>query len=197
MRIGALLLVSCFLLVGCGSEPLRSWPEIRGRVLDAETEEPIEGVIVNMYTYGNLWAVVDSQSVCYRVETATTDKRGRFVIPSWSEGLKFSAARLKHRSERVFKAGYVESKKTYKMQSYRSGVWYQEKFRGTQREWFEYLKQSAMSTICSGASTTLQETLPMLNAILREVERLQDSPEKENLAEWLKYDIGDRRERVK
>lgn len=65
---------------------LYSKPEFRGRVIDAETKQPIEGaVVVVLYYKMHLIGAPGGPSV--RVMTAKetlTDKRGEFFLPSYS-----------------------------------------------------------------------------------------------------------------
>ena len=73
-----------FLLVGlitslasCSIGTPRHWSEQTGTVLEEGTDTTIEGAIVIARREGWISQLVDSQSVCYHVETANTDKSGR------------------------------------------------------------------------------------------------------------------------
>ena len=177
MRPGFLALVLCMLLSACGSEPLRSWPEIRGRVLDAETEEPIGGAHVIVYAQGDISVFVDTQRVCYHIDAAVTDSDGRFEIPTWNEGFSYSSASGKHQDVSVFKAGYSEAMRTYRERSYRKNIWYQQKFHGTRAEWLERLKAALSSTACGSAGKMEARVLPMLAAVLSAAQRLGEGEE--------------------
>lgn len=77
------LILTLAVLSGCGMAGL----PFTGQVTDAETGEPIEGAIVVAKWTGNT-GVVGSRSVCYHVETAISNKEGKFRIPGWFGGGK-------------------------------------------------------------------------------------------------------------
>ena len=78
------LIVSLITLTACVSAG-KVWPEQIGIVLDAESREPIEGAIVVVRWIGTISALVDSQTTCYHVESATTDAQGRYRVPAWTK----------------------------------------------------------------------------------------------------------------
>lgn len=59
-------------------------PAFKGKVIDAETKEPIEGaVVVAVYTKTSM-GIAESYSVTINVREALTDKNGEFYIPSYA-----------------------------------------------------------------------------------------------------------------
>lgn len=59
-------------------------PAFKGKVIDAETKEPIEGVVVvAVYTKTSM-GIAESYSVTINVREALTDKNGEFYIPSYT-----------------------------------------------------------------------------------------------------------------
>ena len=81
-------------------------PEFKGKVIDAETKEPIDGAVV-VVTYSNhiFRFMPESGSFIFDVREALTDKEGDFYIPSyttvidplaWEEWARFI----------IFKPGY-------------------------------------------------------------------------------------------
>ena len=54
----------------------------KGRVIDDQTKEPIEGVVVVARYQTNMWAIVESHTRLTDVQEALTDKRGEFTLPS-------------------------------------------------------------------------------------------------------------------
>lgn len=190
MRTILILTVCALCIAGCASEMVRSWPEINGRVLDAENEAPIEGAIVNVYTHGIESMVIDSQSVCYHIDATVTDIDGMFKFPAWNEGLVFSSVGSKHWTVRVFKPGYIESIRTNREQSQKEYVWYQRKFQGTREEWFSYLRRMYMSTSCGNAGQAKIDVLPVLEAVLRDAEQLASTGEEVKFVRWLQHHLG-------
>jgi hypothetical protein len=79
----ALLLISYSRPAECG----KGWliyheSAFKGRVIDAETKEPIEGAVVVAKYKKNVYAFVESQSWMFDVREALTDGNGEFSIPS-------------------------------------------------------------------------------------------------------------------
>lgn len=59
-------------------------PEFKGKVIDAETKEPIEGaVVVAVYEKKSI-GIAESYSVVINVKEVLTDKNGEFNIPSYT-----------------------------------------------------------------------------------------------------------------
>jgi hypothetical protein len=54
----------------------------KGRVIDAETKEPIEGAVIVAQYYIRVLVPTGSHSVLTDVQEALTDKEGKFSIPS-------------------------------------------------------------------------------------------------------------------
>ena len=95
-------------LSACSGIPKRNWPAQEGRVLDQETELPIEGALVVA-----LWKGVGgySHTMCFHVEITETDENGIYLIPSWRN----ESASVSTNNQRVefvvYKEGYQEAQK--------------------------------------------------------------------------------------
>lgn len=93
-------------LPACAKDLLLSSPAIEGKVTEVGSRNPIPGAIVAGFWQGH---VGYSGTVCYHVETATTDTAGRFVLPGWEKSSPYGDA---PRSETrrmlisVYKPGY-------------------------------------------------------------------------------------------
>ncbi len=60
-------------------------PAFKGKVIDAETKEPIEGaVVVVAYYKTSYMGIVESHSVVINARETLTDKNGEFYIPSYT-----------------------------------------------------------------------------------------------------------------
>jgi len=82
----------------------------KGIVVD-EAGKPIKGAVILAYWTGDTGWVVQPHSMCYRVETATTDEKGEFTISTFSGSLNpFIRTRLRQVDSIV--AGYEESRAT-------------------------------------------------------------------------------------
>ncbi len=77
----------------------------KGRVVDAETLEPIQGAVVFVEWRRNVMTPVEAQSVYYDAAEALTDEKGEFYIKkkwSWSPWRNL----MMYSSVIIFKAGY-------------------------------------------------------------------------------------------
>lgn len=85
------LLLSIFLLGAATCEA--SWiifhkPEFRGKIVDIETHEPIEGaVVVAIYRKEQIGLAPDSIDIDIDAREALTDRNGEFVIPSYTTSI--------------------------------------------------------------------------------------------------------------
>ena len=82
-RIAALL-IGTIMLTACTAEPKR------GRVIDYDTKQPIEGAMVIGYWVGQKFNPVIAQSGCIGPAVVKTDRDGMFTYPTQREwfGLK-------------------------------------------------------------------------------------------------------------
>lgn len=71
--------VSGMLFVGCGKHTLRSF---KGKVVDAETKEPIEGAVVLAVYFDEAISPAGSSSFEIDAQETLTDANGEFEIPS-------------------------------------------------------------------------------------------------------------------
>ena len=101
-----LMVVSFFLLTGCTYRCFHPvWYEgaYRGKVIDAETKEPIEGVVVLGVWYSQLWSPGGGVSEYYDARETVTDKNGEFTMPG--KGIRI-LSNLVPVDLLIFKAGY-------------------------------------------------------------------------------------------
>ena len=95
----AALLVFGLTLSSCAME---------GQVLEEGTNKPLAGAIVIATWHGSTLNPVHSTSTCFHLETATTDKNGKFKMPSFSGNFDpFIVDRNRYLD--VYKAGYQQS----------------------------------------------------------------------------------------
>lgn len=81
---------------------------MEGQVLEEGTNKPLAGVIVIATWHGSKLNPVHSISTCFHLETATTDKNGKFKMPSFSGNFDpFIVDRNRYLD--VYKAGYQQS----------------------------------------------------------------------------------------
>ena len=167
------MLLALLPLTACG---VSSKP-IEGRVVDTETKKPIAGAIVIARWDGTYSALVDSHTVCYHVETATTDQDGRYKIPGWwekpkgpffGEGPMYLDA-YKPGYEKYWPAGYDRT------EDFKNNVLYLAPFKGTKEERLKYLGRQITGTRCSAAGDKYKNLYPMYRAIYEESKSVSKS----------------------
>ena len=148
-QINIVLITTALLLTACGYEyaaaPIQAW------VIDAETKQPIEGVIVVA-----LWRLKggrgggDTVGFAHILETVT-DQNGRFAFPSWGPKT-FLRGHLEYEDPAIllFKPGYqyrplfnaFDFSNRYNKPSRRTSRWDGKKitfkrFRGSLKEYYD------------------------------------------------------------
>jgi len=104
------ILIVLSLQIGC-VYAVRYDGTYRGRVVDADTREPIEGAVVLGTWYTETPTLAGAVDYYYDARETVTDKNGEFSIPG--QGLRIMS-RLLPMSALIFKAGY-----SY----YETGIW--------------------------------------------------------------------------
>lgn len=185
MRKYTAVLIGSLLLQACTQMPVRDWPVLEGRVLDAQTEAPIEDafVVARWIGFGGY-----SQSQCFHVEVARTDARGQYRIESWrNDGESATLTDQRRHIDVVHKAGYRLSDRVYKEQPQLRGVWYLEGDHRAVGERLEYLRD-----VIVGCGTEKTENIKLLlfyTALRDEVRNLPKNAEQKKIAIWLQNHI--------
>lgn len=164
-------------MAGCGMAGI----PFTGQVIDAITGKPIEGtIVIAMWTGAS--GLVESRSVCYHVETATSDKDGQFHIPGWINPAGPFALR-RHVFTIAYKPGYEgEQGKRYFVDKIDM-----ELFKGDKHERLEYL-ESAVSHECFNDDYR-EQLIPYTKAIYEEAVSLQATPGDMAIVKSIKYHL--------
>lgn len=98
------------LLLGAGGAALaeEKWGPFRGKIVDAETGEPIQGAVVLMIWYKLVYAVVQTNMEFYDAREAVSGPDGTFEIPRLSP--PFFRFRITRYGPKVFAPGYAEQR---------------------------------------------------------------------------------------
>jgi len=78
----------------------------RGKVIDAETKEPIEGAVVVAVWEKRVFRPVESKTVFEEAKEAMTDKDGEFMIPGYTIGKVGGLFGTQEPDFYIFKPGY-------------------------------------------------------------------------------------------
>lgn len=162
MKLTQAILLFLFLLAlwGCGL----SGDAIHGKVVDEQTGQPVPNAIVVARWRGDLFAFVESQTVCVHVDTATTDEKGQYRLPAWRKRNDLGWVRDVMPVINIYKQGYSH---TYQRSD---NVQYLKPFTGTREERFEYLSRVGVS--CSHKQQTEINLLPLYKALYEEARTL-------------------------
>jgi len=109
MRVLNLGLLLVLFLIGSAGEVQPAWADgpYRGKVIDAETKEPIEGAVVVTVWMRRVFNPVEGQEKFAEAKEALTDKNGKFVIPGYTWTSMFiDFIGVQPPRIYVFKAGY-------------------------------------------------------------------------------------------
>jgi hypothetical protein len=99
-----MVVVVCGLMIlGCFHRLIASDGPYRGRIVDADTGEPIEGVVVLGTWYTEFPTLAGGVQKYYDAREAVTDERGEFVIAG--QGVRM-VSNLRPMRPLIFKAGY-------------------------------------------------------------------------------------------
>lgn len=155
-------------LQGCSGTPVRDWPAMEGVVLDADTNEPIEGAIVVAF-----WEGYGGHSkICFHTESGISDATGKFLISPWRNTSETQFVRYQTvKVGPVFKAGYRESPRTVAEQSHQQGTYFLAIDRSDTTERIEYLLESAKACTLYRDGSEMK-AWPLLAEILRESIRI-------------------------
>lgn len=114
-----LIYISLILIIVFTSTPSHAFwwmvyhkPAFKGKVIDAETKEPIEGAVVVITYSKTSIGIVESYSVIINVRETLTDKNGEFYIPSYTTVIQpLSSESMANFI--IFKPGYGSFKPAY------------------------------------------------------------------------------------
>jgi hypothetical protein len=162
---------------------------IEGRVLEEGTDKPIEDAIVIVRWKGYVSAIVDTQTVCVHVESATTDKRGNYKVSGWSKPSTMGPAFDVKPVVSAYKVGYgLPSTPAQKDEDV-----YLASSKGTSGERLEYLKRIYGATDCGAQNGSGKNMLPFLKALYEEAKLhggdKKPAPNEMSLLESLRYEI--------
>jgi len=168
------------MLIGCKgpNQPL-SGRAIDGQIIDEKTQQPLEGAIVIARWSGTVGGMAHSSTVCFHVETATTDTQGRYLTESWSKISEFGNSTDQGYVVTAFKPGYYAKTSL-------TGDIALPSFTGTREERLEYLKQVVRSSSCHDAEESERNLYVLLENIYKEAKLLAKLPDDQGTLDWIR-----------
>ena len=183
LAIGFLVMLP---LSACGA----SGGPVAGQILEAGTKKPIPEAIVIVRWQGTYSRIVDSQDVCYHVETATTDAEGRFRTPGWVErkprGPFFSPGGW---DITAYKPGYeTDWPAAYSAtEDYKRNIRYLKPFTGTKAERLKYLMHVLEAARCGATDGSERNLHPLYKTLYEEGSGIALTKREKEMVDSLRY----------
>jgi len=175
-----LLMLTLLLLTACGL----SGSSVSGKVLEERTDKPIDGAIVIVRWKGYVSAIVDAQTVCVHVESATTDKRGNYKVSGWSKPSTMGPVFNVKPVVSAYKVGYgLPGNPAQKDEDV-----YLAPFKGTSGERLKYL-QNRIGMECGSRDDYVKKLIPLYRALYEEAKPLTVTREDKNIVKMLHYSV--------
>jgi hypothetical protein len=170
LSIRILLAFILFLPVTAGCIGPRYWDGYVGKVVDADTGEPMEDVFVIARYWGDIPQVVDFQTVCYHATGTTTNTQGEYRMSPHFDAPDFYMDKRSKIS--FFKPGY---RSVY----YKGGIAKMRKDEGSRKERLDYLRRMAGKN-CRGAGESKRALFPYFQSIYYEAKSISVSTTEKN-----------------
>ena len=181
---------SVFMLIAALSLPTSgcaySGGPIKGKVLEEGTDKPLADAIVVVRWQGTAFSFIESPTVCIHVESATTDKDGRYRIPAWRASVEPSGVRGIEPIVTPYKAGYQWPLRP--PESLGGGVQYLRPFTGTREEQLKYLR-SLSGKECGSRDDYARKLIPLYRALYDEAKSIAVTQEEKHIAGGLHYSL--------
>jgi hypothetical protein len=158
---------------------------IEGKVLEEATDKPIAGAIVVVRCEGTAFSFVESPTVCIHVESATTDKDGRYRIPAWRASAKPWSVHGIEPIVTAYKAGYQWPKRPPK--SLGDEVQYLTPFRGTRGRRLEFLERVLDATRCGSQNDSEKNLHALFFGMYEEAKGIAVSRDDAEIVDTLRY----------
>lgn len=179
-------LISLLLLLPLNACGLSSG-SISGKVLEEGTGQPISGAIVIVRWKGYVSAIVDAQTVCVHVESATTDGRGSYKVEGWSKSSTMGPVFDLKPVVSAYKVGY--GLPTNPAQNDEDV--YMASFKGTNKERLRYLIRMTSATNCPSGGRSSQNLYSMYRAMYEEAKLISVTAEDSKIASALRQEAAE------
>jgi len=182
-RLGNTALIGlCLALLSACATP-RIWLAQKGRVVDWQTQKPIEGAVIVALWLGSVPIIpAESLDVCYHVESATSDGNGYFRLPTYADGHVRIVGR--YISVLPYKAGYKESLDERNRYRVKDGVYYMEKDLRNREERLRYLENKSIGQ----CFTEKEKAFLLLNrALYAEAKSIAKTKSDQEIVQTIKF----------
>jgi 5-hydroxyisourate hydrolase-like protein (transthyretin family) len=179
------LILILMTIISCGSDA-NHWPEKQGHVLDEATGKPVKDAYVVAF-----WKGIASYAteVCFHTESTTTDGKGQFEIPAWTNTGEWLSAKDQYIAITVYKEGFKTSDKTYRReQTHKKGKYYlsEDTSSGGDRiKALESILKAGGCTIGRDADESYSNAFSMFEAIYKEAKQHAKTNDEEKVVYWI------------
>lgn len=167
-------------LSACATKPLTA-PQ--GRVLEEGTNRPVSEAIVVGLWYGSVTHVVEGRTVCYHVESTTSDAAGTYRLPSTEKEHKYQDGDH-YILVTAYKAGYERSPNDRSL--------YDERLKpspASPGERLEYLTRLASATRCSESGASEKQLVSLRRGLYAEAKEIAVSSADKDKVETLLFGL--------
>ncbi|BAU48296.1 Uncharacterized protein (Precursor) [Sulfurifustis variabilis] len=179
--MAVLFLAGVLPLNGCATSSAPPREPVEGRVLEQGTNRPIPGAIVIARWRGHMPVFpADGQSVCYHVESATTDEEGRYRFPVFDEEPRHRRIRYKYIQVDAYQPGYEWSGA-----SEGGKVQYLAPFIGGREERLKYLARLSGVVGCYGADNE-KPLVPVYKTLYEEARSIATMDKDKELLQFIR-----------
>lgn len=169
-------------LPACATNLTLSSEPIEGVVREEGTNKPIPGAIVVVRWQGHLGY---SGTICYHVETATTDDQGRYRIAAWNKPSPYGNIAQQHAIVKAYKPGYQLAKR-YPVNNPLLHPSTEE--REARLKYIENIKQSTVR--CADSMANGKSLIPLYRVLYEEAKPLAQTGDEQSIADgflsWIK-----------
>lgn len=137
---------------------------IQGQVLEEGTNKPILGAIVVVLWKGTIGTIGHGRTICYHVETATTDNQGSYQTQAWKKPSPYGDIANRHWVPAAYKSGYESVRYGYK------GTVHLKPFVGTREERLKVIRTASVG--CGSAGESEKNLLPLYRVLHEQAQQL-------------------------
>lgn len=176
------LIVSLTPLTACATS-LSSEP-IQGQVLEEGTNKPIPGAIVVVLWKATIGTIGHGRTICYHVETATTDDQGSYRTQAWKKPSPYGDIANRHWVPAAYKSAYESVRYGNK------STVHLKPFVGARGGRLRAIWSSGVQ--CGSAGESEKNLIPLYRALYDEAKPLAESNEDTNIVNALLYELEKR-----
>lgn len=181
LLLSAMLVLVLVPLAGCAAT--LSGKLVDGQVLEEGTNKPIPGAIVVVLWKGTIGTIGHGSTVCYHVETATSNEQGRYQTPAWKKPSPYGDIAHRQWVAMAYKPGY-------ELAGGKKGEVVLKAFNGAQEERLKYLRRINRATSCGSAGESEKNLYSLRKAVYEEAKQIAKTDFEKYVAVGFEQDVN-------